>query len=376
MRIGVDARFLGASSYGLAQYSENLLTALAEQDSVNEYTVFINANLKRKIRVGQNFRFVKVRGRPLAVKGLVRLDLALRAEEFDIFHSHFPVAPWSARGVPTVVTVHDVVPFQPALAGSRRTPIWDRIGGWFLYPMTMHRARWILCVSHATRERVVELFPNVFHKTIVVRSGVEDIYRQPYDSEAIEGVRQRLGLTDPYLLYSGSCGPTKNVPRMIEAMALLRRLAPRASKHQFVLDITDGARELAEVQRTIARCGAESFTRILTGLSATDRRALFEKADLLFVLSMHEGFCFPAIRAQLCGVPVVAADAGALPEVCGEGSLLVNPENIDEVTTMVSRALFDADLREYLISKGRTSAARFSWGDTAREVRQIYELLF
>jgi glycosyltransferase involved in cell wall biosynthesis len=103
---------------------------------------------------------------------------------------------------------------------------------------------------------------------------------------------------------------------------------------------------------------------------------LFEEARLLFIASKEEGFGFPALKAQLSGVPVVAADAGALPEVCGEAALLVDPDDPDQMAEMLTQALFNEELRAYLIEKGRKNAARFSWDSTAKGVLQVYELLF
>ncbi len=373
MRIGIDARFLGASSYGLAQYSENLLTALAQQDPENDYTVFVSGGFKRKLKVGRNFDVEPVRGRPLSAKGLTRLGLTLRRSDFDLLHVHFPLVPLGAR-CPAIITVHDIVPFSPS--DGHGLKLWDRIGGWFLYPMTMIRARWILCVSNATRQRLVEIFPDVFHKTIVVPSGVEELYRKKTEPETDALIRERLRLPAKYVLYSGSAGASKNVPSMIQAFAELGHRDSRAMDVHFLLDIIDEKKYVAEIESLIARTGLSFRARVLHGLNAEERHVLFEGASTLFMASRNEGFGFPVIRAQLCGVPVVAADAGALPEVCGEGGLLVDPDNAEEMVTMLGRALLDDDLREYLKEKGLKNAARFSWTATAKQVKQIYELLF
>ena len=97
--------------------------------------------------------------------------------------------------------------------------------------------------------------------------------------------------------------------------------------------------------------------------------------DVLFIASKEEGFGFPVLKAQLCGVPVLAADAGALPEVAGEGALLVDPDDPVQLVAMLERTLFDTALRKDLVEKGKRNAARYSWDDTARQLRQIYELL-
>jgi glycosyltransferase involved in cell wall biosynthesis len=374
MHIGIDARFLGAASYGLAQYSESLLLALSRHDTKNRYTVFVNAGLKRRPRLGENFHIVPIRGRPLSLPGIVRFSLALRHEKPDILHVHFPLVPLGVD-CPTLITVHDIVPFRRGESGARPS-LWDRLGMFFIYPFTMRRARWILCVSNATRNKLVDIFPEVFHKTIVRASGVEDLYQTRTEDSTAGLVRTHLEMPQNFILYSGSIGEDKNLPRMIEAFAELRSRDPRAKDYHFVLDITGDARGLSQLKSTIRRLNVGDAVRVLTSLSPEERRVLFESARLLFILSREEGFGAPVLKAQMLGVPVLAAEAGALPEICGKGALLVPPDERDAVAQALDCVLFDDQRRATLIDEGRKNARRFSWDDTAKQVKQIYELLF
>lgn len=374
MHIGVDARFLGSPSYGLAQYSESLLTALSRRDTENQYTVFVGSGLSRRPNLGKNFRLIPVQGRPLSGKGLAALRFSMRHLDLDLLHVHFPLGPVGTH-IPTLITVHDVIPFTRGADRSVRFPVWDRIGGWVLYPTTMRRARWIVCVSKATRDRLVDLFPEVFHKTIVLASGVEDPRRLLADDTMIEMLRNRLNAPERFVLYSGSSGESKNIPRMIEAFALLKQQDPRAADYTFILDLTGDLSGLGAVRSTIRTFDADASVRVMTQLSPEERSVLFKSSSLLFIASKEEGFGLPVLRAQLARVPVLAADAGALPEICGEGALLVDPDNPREMVEMLAEGLFDTNLRNYLIKKGEINASHYSWDDTAQQLRQIYELL-
>lgn len=375
MRIGIDARFLGARSYGLAQYSESLLQALSRQDKKNRYTVFVNAALERRPRLGGNFEIVPIRGRPLSARGIFRFALALRRDPPDILHVHFPLVPLGVD-IPTLITVHDVVPFRRSETLWAGMSFWDRIGMFFLYPMTMSRARWILCVSNATRDRLVQIFPETFHKTIVRPSGVEELYREKTEAGTADLIRNKLELPEKYVLYSGALGENKNIPRMIEAFLTLRRNESAVRDHQFLLDITGEPRGLDKLKAVIRNLGGGEEIRLLTSLSPEERRVVFESARLFMILSREEGFGAPVLKAQILGVPVMAADAGALPEICGKGAMLVQPDDQEGIVAGLGRLLLDTRLREELIETGRRNARRFSWDDTARQVKQIYELLF
>lgn len=376
MRIGVDARFLGTeSSYGLAQYSESLLQALSRADAKNHYRVFVNAGLKRKLKLGDNFEIIPVQGRPLSARGLARFILHLRRERLDLLHAHFPLVPLGVD-LPTLITVHDVVPFRRPGASPDSSSTWDHVAGLFIYPMTMHRARWILCVSNATRDKLLQLFPEVSQKVIVRTSGVEDLYHGPLEAATADLVRARLALPERYVLYSGSLGEDKNVTKMLQAFSAVGARDGRTEQLHFVLDVTGGPRGLSSIAQTIRRLNLERRVHILTGLNAHERRVVFENAAVLFIVSKEEGFGLPALKAQMVGVPVLAADAGALPEVCGPGAVLVDPDDLDQIAEALDRVLFDVNLRRNLAELGRRNATRFSWNDTARQVKQIYELLF
>lgn len=375
MHIGIDARFLGAQSYGLAQYSESLLLALSRQDKKNHYTVFVNSGLTRRPKLGANFELVPVRGRPLSARGLLRFSAALRRNRPDVLHVHFPLAPLGVD-CRTLITVHDIVPFRRSDSVSAGTSFWDRVGMYFLYPRTMRRSRWILCVSNATRNKLVEIFPETFHKTIVRASGVDEAYRERTEEATAELIRDRLQLPGSYVLYSGSLGDNKNIPGMIRAFASVRREDPRLSDLEFILDITGDPSGVKRLKGELKSLGAGEEVRLITGLSPEERRVLFEGASLFLILSREEGFGAPVLKAQLLGVPVMAADAGALPEVCGKGAILVQPDDAADIIAGLRRALLDPSLRAELIEQGRKNARRFSWDETAKQVKQIYELLF
>lgn len=377
MRIGIDARYLGAANTGLARYSENLLEALARQDTVNHYVVFVHASLNHRLKLGSNFRLVPMRGRPNSVRSLIRLAAAIRRESLDLLHVHSALAPWGID-CPVLITVHDMLPYVPESNIFRlRFRPWRLLWTYLFYPMALAQAKYIICVSHATRESLCQLFSNIFQKTIIVHSGVNETFLAPIAPATVDLIRSRLSLPEDYILYSGSTRTDKNIEGMLLAFALLRQRDPDLRELSFVMDISGEEYSLAPVYRAIHQFGLEQYVRIIKNAGDEERRLIFDDARALFVLSRFEGFGFPILEAQKCRLPVLAADAGALPEIAGEqGALLVDPENMEEVVAMLDRIVTDEDLRSYLIKKGLANAAHFEWNQAADRIRQIYELLF
>lgn len=377
MRIGIDARFLGEKTSGLARYSENLLEAMARADDHNDYVVFVSRKLQRKLKLRPNFKIVPMRGHPLGLTSMLRMMIAVRREKLDLLHVHFPAAP-PFIDCPVLVTVHDILPFarESAVTGYRLRP-WRKLWSYILYTTTLARVRWVICVSSATREALCSLFPELRHKTIVVHSGVDEIFRTPIDASALDLIRSRLELPARYMLYSGSIRADKNIAAMLRVFATLRQRNPAMEDLWLVMEVTGPESEIESLRKLARQYGVADRFQIVTDAKDDERRVIFEDALLLLLLSRAEGFGFPILEAQLSGLPVIAADAGALPEIAGEdGAVLVDPGDQDSVIHLIERTLSDESLRAYLIDRGRENAENYSWNESAEQLTQIYDFLF
>jgi len=89
--------------------------------------------------------------------------------------------------------------------------------------------------------------------------------------------------------------------------------------------------------------------------------------------SFYEGFGLPPLEAMACGTPVVVSNVSSLPEVVGDAGLLVDPEDVSELTVAIWRVLTDEALRAELIAKGLKRAQCFSWEKTARQTLALYQ---
>jgi len=89
--------------------------------------------------------------------------------------------------------------------------------------------------------------------------------------------------------------------------------------------------------------------------------------------SLYEGFGLQILEAMACGCPVLTGNVSSLPEVAGEAAVLVDPNDIDQISRGIERLVLDQDLRNRLIEMGLTQSKKFSWDKTAQETVKIYE---
>jgi glycosyltransferase involved in cell wall biosynthesis len=179
----------------------------------------------------------------------------------------------------------------------------------------------------------------------VVPHGIDHTLFRPGDEER-----------EPFLLYPARPWPHKNHARLIEAFALLRESRPRLR-----LVLTGGGLErLDPLPEGVSRLGTVSSDRIAS---------LYRRAACLVFPSLYEGFGLPPLEAMASGCPVAAADAGAIPEICGDAAVLFDPTDPEAIAA----GILEADTRaEELRERGLAQAAGFSWERSARLHDEVY----
>jgi glycosyltransferase involved in cell wall biosynthesis len=152
--------------------------------------------------------------------------------------------------------------------------------------------------------------------------------------------RARLGLTKAtLLLFVGRLAVNKRVPMLVEALARLRDLTPPV--HALIVGDTGDLYQLEtrHCQDRAAALSVADRVHFLGHLSDDHLRDAYRSADVLVMPSVHEGFCLPVLEAMACGLPVVAARAGALPETVGGAGLTFIPDDPDDLARQLRRVL-------------------------------------
>lgn len=241
------------------------------------------------------------------------------------------------------VVIHDAAALRHPGWYSPFYARWQRA----VLPAIAKRARIVITVSEFSKRELAELLHVDAH---VVPGGVDERFRPSADPEP---ARAALGLTRPYVLTVASRTARKNLSSLEATCRRLRNegidlVAAGGERPQFAGEAASPARALGHVPDA-------HLPGLYAGASA-------------FVLpSWHEGFGLTCIEAMACGVPVVAARAGALPETCGDAARYADPFDPDDIATQVQLAIGDDALR----AAGPRHAALYTWERTAHELHAL-----
>ncbi|SLN53613.1 D-inositol 3-phosphate glycosyltransferase [Roseivivax jejudonensis] len=217
-----------------------------------------------------------------------------------------------------------------------------------LLPLIGRRARRVLTVSDFARRSLADHGVAPPGRIDVVRNGTDHILRVAPDPDILP----RLGLSaGGYLLVIGSTKGYKNVGRVFDAL----RDAPVPG-----LRLVVAGGPAADAYRRAGMTPPPGA--IFTGfVSDGALRALYAGARLFAFPSRTEGFGLPPVEAMHCGTPVVAASAGAMPEICGDGALLIDPEDTGAWRDALVRVAEDEALAADLRRRGAARAAGLGW---------------
>ncbi len=372
MRIAIDIRRM--YDFGLATYIRNVVRTLGRIDSVNEY--FLVGAAPRFEQLGalpENFHLLPLENPETTFSNYIEMHRVINTLEVDLIHvPHTFYRPLITKA-PYVITVHDLLDYMYRARtnnGLRRTM------HSYLTRQVMHYAARIFAVSNFTKRDVSRYFDVMPEKIEVVYNALDETFLRGHSSAAEQAmVRGRYQVDAPFLLYAGRISPHKNVARIIEAFSALKgELAKEGTYPDLkLIVIGDEVSKNPDIRRAVIRSGMQHEVRFLGYVPIDVLRIFFDMAKVFVFPSLYEGFGLPPLEAMAHGTPVVASNTSALPEVVGNAALMVNPENVFEISRALQRVLTDQSLRERMKAAGLVQSQRFSWEATVRRMICVYE---
>ena len=370
----MSGTFWGMGATGSGEYVRNLLSALTEVAPEEEYVLFSPRWAGASGGGDVPWTVYPLRtpfdqlGCNLAKVWCEQLAFprACRRQAVDIAHVPY-FAPPLCPSVPTVVTIHDLIPLiLPGYRGS----IWVR-AYMRLVSVAARRATLILTDSHASARDVVRLLGIPQERLRVIHLAAGVLYR-PVSPEELEPTLTRLGIPPRYLLYLGGFDRRKNVVGLLRAFARVHRGIDDVAL-VIAGKLPERPSAFAPDPRVVAiQMGLQGKVHCTGWVAAEDKPALYSGALALVFPSRYEGFGLPVLEAISCGTPAIVGTGSALEEVAGPGGIAVPPEDIDALASDLVRIVQDSALRHDLSVKGLEHARSFSWQKTAQRTVEAY----
>jgi glycosyltransferase involved in cell wall biosynthesis len=288
----------------------------------------------------------------------------------DVLHGHWaiPTGPAIVAGAkrlgrPAVITMHGGDVYVNKAEG------YDFPTRWYVKPVlrwTLRQASALTAISDDCRMHALNAGATVSSIHIVMNGA--DLRRFS------PGPRQtRIGdleVSDQMIFACRQLFPRKGIRFLLEAVASLVQRYPRLQ----VVIAGDGF-ERQSLEELAATLGIADRTTFLGWVANADLPAYFRACAVSVIPSLEEGFGIPAAEAMGCEAPVVASDAGGLPEVVENGvtGFVVPKGDSGAIARALDRLLADADLRRTMGLRGRERAlARFDWDVAARQFESLY----
>jgi len=372
MRLGFDLRPFLREETGVGTYLRNLLFQLAEIDRTNEYFLF-SSSWKDRFPAEKvpPFERLKFRDFRLPVRVLNSLWQKRRRPTLDFFfrtgldltHSATPLI-LPTRGK-KVITVHDIFFMDfPDQAGEEAGKVFFRLAA-----ASFRDADGIVTSSMVTSVELVSRFALDEKKVRIIPPGLDSRFLQEVPAAELEATRERYSLPPSFLLFVGAQVPRKNLVRFVEALKIVHL---HGLQIPLVLVGPEGE-ESEAIREKAEKLGIGPWVMTTGYLQERDIRNAYRLATAFVLPSLCEGFGMPLVEAMASGLPVVASQISAIPEVCRDAAVYFQPENPESMAEKVVSILEDEDLRKRLIARGKERAREFSWKKAAAETLAFYE---
>ncbi len=377
LRIAIDGRTLTGRFTGDRTYWRNLIRSLVQIDTTSEYLIYTrtpiptgelpdNPHLIQKQIEAPNDRLWTLR----------TLPQALRDDRADLLHVQYTIPPNCP--CPVITSVHDI--------SFRLFPQWfplkHRILLNLTVPPSMRHADRVITLSEESRQQMMRVYGFPKAHIEVTPLGVSEGFAIPPEyanltpsalqEMARQITKERLGIVEPFVLAVGVIQPRKNLPTLIEAFGV----AKQRGNLPHILVLTGkpgwGAQE-QELYTLFTQTGAPKEALRFTGYVEDDLLPWLYRASSAFAFpSLYEGFGIPVLEGMASGVPTLVSDAPPLPEVAGDGAMIVPARSVKTWTNALIQILSDTELQQSLAARGVARASLFTWEETARQTRAIY----
>ncbi len=366
-------RIFRKKKHGMDFVALETIREIQKIDKNNQYYVIVAPGEDMCLEETENFKIIEINSFG-GYFGWEQIALAKEIKKIkpDILHCTSNTAPLFGSSK-LIITLHDII-FLEKLT-SKNKSIYQKLGRIyrrFVVPRIIPKAKKIITVSEFERDRIKDFLKLDSNKIISIYNGYSKHFQIKNNPKEV--FRKYIN-TDNYLFFLGNTDPKKNTERTILAYADYISRAENGKIYSLL--IADLKEEY--VDTILERNNIQHIKQYLVCpdyIPNVDLPYIYSGARAFLYTSLRESFGIPILESMACGCPIITSNTSAIPEIAGKGAILINPLNIEEISTMIERLIGDENFRAKQINYGLERVKLFSWANTARELINVYHQVF
>lgn len=367
MNIGINASSISPLMGGASFYVLNIVDALVKIDDKNNYVIFCKKSDQTVFSsLPENFRVIDVApintfGRLLWEQTILPFYLCRKFNITVLFSPNY-TCPVLKAGFASVVTIHDSSFFSFSYLFPRQRRLFKHI-----IRLSIFCADKVIAVSECTKRDIVKNLKHEEKIRVVYNAAHSRFNPFPEDQRSIDIIRKKYNLNKNYVLFTGLLEPRKNIPRLIEAFAIIQK-----EIREDLVIAGGGGWWQKDIYDKVCEMNAKERVKILGYVPNTELPVLYKEATLFAFPSLYEGFGIAALEAITCGTPVLASNNSSLPKVVGNAGIFVDPFDVSDIAEKMFKILTAPGLLLKLKSHCGDQARRFSWEITAKNTLSCF----
>lgn len=376
MNIAINA--LSAKIGGGIIYLNKLIENLHKIDRQNKYYIFVTTSNRQKIIKFEDKKFKVIEasiyhlGYRIFYEQII-MPFVLKKLKIDILYSPAEIATFLApcKVVLGIQNLNVYYKIKINRSVSEKFKLWCLRQ---LARFSFKRVNKMIFVSNTARKDITKKLKIRSTNTRVIRHGVELDKFQKTESKRIPVFIKKILSSDKYILFLSTLCRHKNIKALIRAYAIL----DKKLRNQYKLLIV--GRKFPsyydELTNLVHQLNLDEKVIFMGEIAFENVPTLYRKAALFVLPSYVETFGIPLIEAMASGIPVIASNVPAIPEIVGDAALLFSPNNPDDLRAKIEQVLSDSKLHGELIQRGLERAKLFSWERSAKETLAVFKEVY
>lgn len=341
----IDARMVTPELHGIGRYTYELIKGISNRKDFNVKIIVNSLSLAQKMFEGYKLEFIEVKSKFLALSELLEIPLKVNKYKDYIYHTpSFSCSPFIK--LKSYMTIHDLNHIELSENYSKIKLLYYKL---IVKPFA-EKSEKIFTVSEFSKQELSKWLNYDNKKIIVTYNGIEEKFKIINDEKKLEDIKKKYDLPKQFILYIGNQKKHKNLETLIKAMKKIE------------MNLVINGKPEKRIESVIQDEGINDKIKFIGYIEDEDLPYIYNLANVFVFPSMYEGFGLPPLEAMACGCKTIVANSTCLPEVVGNGAILVKTMEVSDYINKINNVL-KKNKNEFL-ELGIKRASKFKWEKT------------